>query len=115
MQNEKFEEIINYFKSGKFVTAKEKVVKLIEKFPNNYSLYSLLGSILVGQKNLDKAVISFKKSIQINPNYAVGYNNLAVTLAGLQKFDESINNYQRAIQIKPNYAEAHKNLGHAFN
>ena len=97
MQNKYFEEIVNYFKSGKFIIAEEKAIKLIEKFPNNYNLYNLLGSILIGQKNLDKAVINFKKSIQINPNYAVGYNNLAVTLASLQNFDESINNYERAI------------------
>ena len=45
MQNKNFDEVINYLKSGKFVIAEEKVAKLIEKFPNNYTLYSLLGSI----------------------------------------------------------------------
>ena len=38
MQNKNFDEVINYFKSGKFVIAEKKVAKLIEKFPNNYTL-----------------------------------------------------------------------------
>ena len=114
MQNKNIEEVINYFKSGKFIIAEKKVAKLIEKFPHNHSLYNLLGSILVGQKNLDQAIINFKKSIQINPLYVQGYNNLALTLAALKKFDESIDNYQQAIQIKPDYAEAYYNLAFVF-
>ena len=115
MENKEIQEIVNLFKSGKFDIAEKKVLKLLKKFPNNFNLYSILGSIFVGQKKLDKAIINYKKSLKNNPNYAIGYNNLAVALAGLHKYEEAVENYNHAIKIKPDYAEAYNNLGLALN
>jgi len=115
MQNKNIEEAVNCFKSGEFIIAQKKVNELIKEFPNNHSLYNLLGSILFSQKNFDEAVINYKKSIKINPNYAQGHNNLALTLAALKKITESIHNYQQAIKIKPDYVEAYNNLALLFN
>jgi len=58
--------------------------------------------------------INYKKSIEINPNYAEGHNNLGSALYKLGKFNEAIDSYQRAIKIKPNFTEAYNNLGLAF-
>ena len=55
MQNKNIEEVLNYFNSGKFAIAEKKAVKLIKQFPNNYTLYNLLGSILVAQKKFGQS------------------------------------------------------------
>ena len=58
-------EIINLYSSGKLVEAKNKVVQLLKKYPNDPVLYNLLGAILAEQNNLDDAIANCKKSIQI--------------------------------------------------
>ena len=78
MENKEIEQAFNYFKTKKYNAAKDKLNKLIEKFPDNHSLYNLLGAVLIGQKKFDEAVVSLKKSIQVNPIYAQGYNNLSI-------------------------------------
>ena len=114
MKDKNIQELIDLYHSGKLDIVKKKVVKLIEKYPNSFILYNLFGAVLADQKNLNEAVINYRKSIQINPDYAEGYNNLGSVLYKLEKFQESIDSYQRAIQIKPNFAEAYNNLGITF-
>ena len=114
MKDKNIQELIDLYRSGKLDIVKKKVVQLIEKYPNSFILYNLFGAVLADQKNLNEAVINYRKSIQINSDYAEGYNNLGSVLYKLEKFEESIDNYQRAIQIKPNFAEAYNNLGVTF-
>ena len=114
MKDKNIQELIDLYRSGKLDIVKKKVVQLIEKYPNSFILYNLFGAVLADQKNLNEAVINYRKSIQINSDYAEGYNNLGSVLYKLEKFQESIDSYQRAIQIKPNFAEAYNNLGVTF-
>ena len=114
MKDKNIQELIDLYRSGKLDIVKKKVVQLIEKYPNSFILYNLFGAVLTDQKNLNEAVINYRKSIQINSDYAEGYNNLGSVLYKLEKFEESIDSYQRAIQIKPNFAEAYNNLGVTF-
>ena len=72
MENKEIEQAVNYFKTGNFITAKKKLSELIEKSPNNHSLHNLLGVVLINQKKFDQAIVSFKESIQINPDFAQG-------------------------------------------
>jgi len=114
MKDKSIQELINLYNSGKFDIVEKEVAELIKKNPKNFVLYNLFGAVLVGQKNFGKALINYKKSIEINPDYAEGHNNMGSALYKLEKFNESIDSYQRAIKIKPEYAEAHNNLGVTF-
>ena len=114
MKDKNLDEIINYYKSGKFIIAEKKLSELMKKFPNNYFLYNLFGAILTGQKKMDEAIIYYEKSIKISPGYADAYNNLAGILADQKKYNKAIEYLQKAIQINPNLAEAFYNLGNAF-
>ena len=114
MKDKSIQELINLYNSGKFDIVEKEVVELIKNNPKNFVLYNLFGAVLVNQKNFGKALINYKKSIEINPGYAEGHNNMGSALYNLEKFNESIDSYQRAIKIKPEYAEAHNNLGVTF-
>ena len=114
MKDTSINELIKLYQSGKLDIVEKKVIELIKKKPKSFVLYNLFGAILVDQKNFDKAIINYKKSIEINPDYAEGHNNLGSALYKLRKFNEAIDSYQRAIKIKPNFSEAYNNLGLAF-
>ena len=114
MKDKSIQELINLYHSGKLTIVEKKVIELIKKNPKSFVLYNLFGAVLGNQKNFDKAVINYKKSIEINPDYAEGHNNLGSALYKLGKFNEAIDSYQRALKIKPNFTEAYNNLGLAF-
>ena len=104
MKDKSIQELINLYNSGKLDIVEKKVVELIKKNPKNFVLYNLFGAVLVDQKNFDKALINYKKSLEINRDYAEGHNNMGSVLYKLEKFNESIDRYERAIKIKPEYA-----------
>jgi tetratricopeptide (TPR) repeat protein len=65
-------------------------------------------------EQLDEAVASCRRALQLKPQYAEAHNNLGVALRGLGQLDEAVASCRRALQIKPQYAEAHNNLGIAL-
>lgn len=77
--------------------------------PSNPLFHLNLG-ILYSSFNEELAINSYKKAIELNPNYAEAYFNMASVLRQLGKKNESIKCYQKAININPEYVDAHKNL-----
>ena len=114
MKDKSIQELINLYHSGKLTIVEKKVIELIKKNQKSFVLYNLFGAILADQKNFDKAIINYKKSLEINSDYAEGHNNLGSVLYKIGKFSESIDSYQRAIKIKPDFTEAYNNLGLTF-
>jgi tetratricopeptide (TPR) repeat protein len=72
------------------------------------------GNALRVQGKMDEAIDAYKKSIEVNPNYAGAHYNLGRALSDQEKPDEAIDAYKKAIELNPNYAEAHCNLGHVL-
>ena len=114
MKNDKVDQLLNLYKSGKLVNAEKKAKELIKNDQKNYILYNIYGAILNDQKKFEEAINYYKKSIKINPDYAEGYNNLGSAYYKLKKFNESISSYSKAIKIKPNFSKALNNLGVTF-
>ena len=114
MKDKTIQELINLYNSGKLDVVEKKIIELIKKNPKNYFLYNLFGAVLADKKNFEQALVNYKKSLEINPDYAEGHNNLGVTFYKLGKFIESIDSYHRAIKIKPNFAKSYNNLGLAY-
>jgi len=73
--------------------------------------YNNLGTVLTKQGKLDEAVASYKRALEIKPDYAEAHNNLGAALTEQGKLDEAVASYKRALEIKPDYAEAHNNFG----
>ena len=72
---------------------------------NNIAVaYSFLG-------NLDKAIESLQRSINIQPHYPEAYNNLASFLISKGDFDKAELALNLALQLRPHYGKAFFNLG----
>jgi uncharacterized protein (TIGR03032 family) len=69
------------------------------------------GKDRVKEQDLDRAVISFREAIALQPDYVAAYNQLGNALQGLGRSDEAIAAYQKILEINPNVAAAHCNLG----
>jgi tetratricopeptide (TPR) repeat protein len=72
------------------------------------------GRVAEARSVLDRAVVAYRKAIQLKPGDAVAYGNLGTTLWVQGKPDEAIAACREAIRLKPAFAWAHNNLGVAL-
>ena len=106
--------VISLYSNGEFQSALNELTELIKDFPKDSILLNINGACNQALGDLDSAVISYKKAIEINSDYSKAHYNLAGTLYELGKFNESIKSYELSLSIDPDYAEAHNNLGNVF-
>ena len=92
----------------------QQATEMSVEFPNAAILYNILGAAHMRLRNLDGAVASFKKAVQIQPGFFEAHNNLGIALRGQNRLEEAIASFDTALQIKPDFAEAHSNLGIAL-
>ena len=73
-----------------------------------------LGVLYIQQGQPSKAIATFQKTIEIQPDYAEAYNNLGELCREQDRLAEAEKYLQQAIQIKPGYPEAYYNLGNLY-
>jgi len=66
-------------------------------------------------KNSNKAIEYYTKSISLNPNDGKAYNNRGVAYSNLKRYNEAISNYNKSIAMMPQNAEAYNNRGVAYS
>ena len=76
--------------------------------------YFDLGNLHKKKGMLDEAVISYKKSLKINPRSPQVLNNLGNTLREKGQYDEAIQYYEQALRIEPEYINAYSNIGFTY-
>ncbi|MEA3489744.1 MAG: tetratricopeptide repeat protein [Candidatus Omnitrophota bacterium] len=79
--------------------------------PRNARLYLNLGNTYYEGGQIDKAIEQYRKSIDINKNYAVAYGNIGSAYLHKGQIDKAEEYLKTAISIKDNYPIAHYNLG----
>ena len=114
MNIKKINDIIKIYKSENPIILERKIIKLLEEFPLNHILYNLYGAVLLDQKKVDLSIIQFKKSININKNYAEAYNNLASAYLKQDDLNESKKNFEKSIKIKPNFKQPKISLSNIY-
>jgi tetratricopeptide (TPR) repeat protein len=74
-------------------------------------LHSNLGHALMKQGRGGEAEASFRRALQIKPDYADAHYNLSRTLLEQGRLDEAEASLRRALKIKPDFVDALNNLG----
>ena len=109
------EEIINrafkFHSEGNILAAAKYYQYFLDQGFKDHRIFSNYGSILKDLDQLQKAEISTRKAIELNPHYAEAYSNLGGILTDLGKLQEAEISTRKAIELKPDLAEAHFNLG----
>lgn len=75
---------------------------------------NLWGNALRDEKKFDEAIVRYRQSLDIDPNFALPYNNWGILLRREQKYDEAIAMYKKAIECDPNYALPYNNWGNVL-
>lgn len=106
--------ILNLYSTGKIQEAFDKVEILKKSYPNNALLFNISGVCLKALGQFDNAIIHFKSSLEIKPDYFEVSYNLGLTFQQIGNFNNAVNNFRTAINFKPDYAEAHASLANAL-
>jgi len=89
--------------------------KAISSSPNNYYGYALRGLGWIEQKEYDKAIVDYSKSIDLKIDYAGAYNNRGLAWLNKREYDKAIADFNKAIQLKNDYETPYNNRGLAWN
>lgn len=84
--------------------------QLAKRSPNNYYALLLLGSAYRAKDEV-KALESYQRAVEINPNLSDAYVGLAATYWVSGKIDDAIKYFKKAIEINPKDVAAYFNLG----
>lgn len=63
----------------------------------------------------DKAIVEYKRAIEINPKNFVAHDNLGQSYGRKGMHKKAIKACRRAVEINPNYLQGYNNLGVAYN
>ncbi len=112
--SEQLQSIVNLFTQRRLKQALSESNQMLEKFPNSVILFNIVGASNAGLREFDAAIESYKKALEIKPDYAEVYYNMGIALKDKGDPEAAIDSYKQALKIKPDYAEAYYNMGNAL-
>tara|TARA_B100000963_G_scaffold358937_1_gene384853 strand:- start:171 stop:2465 length:2295 start_codon:yes stop_codon:yes gene_type:complete len=107
-------QLIVLYKDGRMPEVVKHAKVLVEKYPDQFMLWNLMGAAAARIGQLDRAVFAFKKAINIKPNSAEVYNNIGNVFFEQKKMDDALAAYSKATSIKSNYADAYCNIANVL-
>ena len=100
-----------YLKLGNNKKAKEQLIKLVTKFPENYIGHKMLAEIYELEGGMRRAIDEYVQAIDINKKDYDSYYKIAELLNNLEKPDESSEMLYNLLNKKPDYYKATELLG----
>lgn len=94
--------------------AADKLPKKAQNIPGAYRIYADLGYAQLQANQSDKALASYKKSIELRPDYPSAHNSAGAILLNAGHIDEAITHFEKATSLDSSYLSAHLNLGVAY-
>jgi tetratricopeptide (TPR) repeat protein len=85
------------------------------QFKKDMVLFRLLGESYGQKGDYDQAIATYKKAIEINPEYDQVYYNMGIAYDEKGDFDQAIAAYKNAIKINPEFNQAYNNMGSAYD
>ena len=73
------------------------------------------GDRLLESGNLEEAIATYRRAIELNPDLSWSYHNLGEALAKLGQFEDAIAAFRRAIELNPDFSWSYHHLGDALD
>ena len=88
--------------------------QFIQKYPRSFELWMILAGAQNSLGLSTEAEKSFRKVIELKPDYAEAHSNLGVILESKGRLDDAISAHQSALEVNPQFYIAHFNLGNVY-
>ena len=104
------DQLILLYNHGKFIELIKQTEKLIALYPKAFIVWNINGVANKEIGRLNDALVAFKKTISLNPNFPEAYINLGTLFKRQGMIEEAMNAYKKALLLRPNYAEVFFNM-----
>ncbi len=87
--------------------------ELVEDYPNDERALTSLANFYFEQREYEKAIVHYKRAVQLNPNFSVPYNQLGYAYRYQQNYpaaEESFKKYIKLIPDSPNPYDSYAEL-----
>lgn len=99
----------------RYESAIQEEIEDIEQIEDKtYLDYLILGNTYQEQKEYDKAIEAYKKSIALNSNDGDAYNNMGNVYSKKEEYDKAIDAYKKSIALNPNDSVVYTNMGISY-
>ena len=99
-----------YGNAGDFTSAEEMLRKALQKAPDNYSSYALLGGLYARQKQVKQAISQWQAALNLHPNDPTLWTMLGMLYEQDGDVSKAQAAYVRALDFEPNAGVAANNL-----
>ncbi|HDY89663.1 MAG TPA: tetratricopeptide repeat protein [bacterium] len=94
-----------------FVNIKPNGIKQIHESFVDYYSYARKGDKLIQFGKYEEAEKSFRKSIELNPDFSISHRNLGALLTRMEREDEALKEFKIALKFDPKDTSIHNNIG----
>ncbi len=103
--------IAQYKKKGQLPLLISDLKRAQKAFPKVVLIYNNLGLIYAEERDYQKAILSFKQALRLNPYDPTNYYNLGLAYKNAKMWGLAIKAFKRALAFNKKYAEAYYHLG----
>ena len=111
LSSQKKQELMRLHQQGNIEAAAEMSKQLIKEYPKELLPHNILGVCQEAKGDLEGAVTSYQKAININPNIPELQFNLGAMLYAMNDNNGAIRHYKKSIELNSSFTEAFFNLG----
>ena len=84
--------------------------KALEFEKEDYTLYYIIGTAYMSQKNFEESVKYLEKALELNPEHSQLYNNLGTSYITIGKLDKAYENFVKASEFDPENSITYFNI-----
>jgi protein O-GlcNAc transferase len=110
-QDQNLKIIFNLINAKEYKYAFEKLKDIQNNYQNNFEFFHFEGIVYTQLNELDEAIISFKKSVKLKPDFFLGYYNIGQIYLGRKNYLKAKEYYQKSININNIFYDANFKMG----
>ena len=110
-KSKEYQQAFVLFERKEFAAAKDIILNLLGKAPDNIHLLNSLGIIYFNLNDFENSAKCYKRIIELNDKNAEAQYSLGVCYQNLDNNDLALKQYKKAIELNPEYIDAFNNLG----
>jgi tetratricopeptide (TPR) repeat protein len=103
------------YRQDEFERSKKPTLQALADDENYGTAYNQLGYLYARTGDYDKALVSLKKYVQLQPDQPNPHDSYAEVLRLSGRFDEALQHYRMALKIDPTFYISQKELGETYS
>ena len=101
------QQLIKLYGEAEYIRLNHKILKIIKKYPDDFTLNNLCGTVSAHLGREEKALKYFERAISIKPKASEPHVNIGYVFLKVDKPRRALSAFKNAINLSPENIEAH--------